>query len=174
MFLAQNSDRHVQISRYKIAGFRQTCSRPSTQVREIMPRNTHATPGSYPSDDESSNHSGESGRLPRSRADEDHVAGMPRRAHSGTPSDSSTDTESENSEAPRGRAAERRDGQRLDSFPVGSLRLRPRRMPGLGRAQMRIDPPREFPWSGCSLKYFFFFWTSQLTRDKKGCEIRIS
>ena len=131
----------------------------------MMPRNNATTSGSHPSDEEPSSHRGRSRRLPGDRADQDDVAEMPRtthrrRSHSDTPTDSLSEADSENPEAPRGRSAERitRDAERLVSPSISPLAYRPRhRHPdGLaedsevasGRAQNRYGLDREFPWFG--------------------------
>ncbi|MCJ1426279.1 hypothetical protein MMC29_004182 [Sticta canariensis] len=139
-----------------------------------MPRNNATTSGSHPhpSDEEPPNHRGRSRRMPGDCADQDDVAGMPRtttthrrRSHSDTPTDSLSDTDSENPEArpPRGRSAEgiTRDGDRLRSPPSTSppayrprhchhhpdgLAVDPVVVVSSGRAQNRDGPQREFPW----------------------------
>lgn len=145
---------------------------------DIMPRNTPPTPGTYPSDDEPYNHRGQSRRLPRNRAEQDHVPRPPqrktqRRAYSDRPADSSSSTHSfrennsEDSEAIRGRSSELSisDGERPISVSVDSSRRNHRRNhrrtypeefyqgpeTNSGRAHDIIGRRRELPWFGCSL-----------------------
>lgn len=134
----------------------------------MMPRNNATKLGFRPNDEEPSNHRGRSRRLPRDRAEQDDGAGMPRtthrrRSHSDTPTDSLSETDSENPSAPRGRSAEHStgDGERLPSSSVSPPAYRPRhRHPeGLaedsvaapGRAPNRYGLDREFPWFGSLL-----------------------
>lgn len=130
-----------------------------------MPRNTPASPGSSPTDEEPSNHRRLPERLPRDRAEQDDVAGMPRatrrrRAHSDPPSYASSEAENEDFEAPRGRSAERSvsDGERPVSATVSppGLRIHSEGLPeapgaASGVAQTRNGLRREFPRFGCSM-----------------------
>ncbi|MCJ1461958.1 hypothetical protein MMC07_000558 [Pseudocyphellaria aurata] len=132
-----------------------------------MPRNTSPTPGSYPSDDEPYNHRGQPRRLPKNRADQDHVPRSPqrknrRRAYPVRLADSATDlsreNDSEDSEVLRGRSSEPsiRDGRRPMSTSVGSSRRNHQRtypeeiyrgpVMNSGRARNIIGLRRELPW----------------------------